>query len=342
MDMRFGLVGLGYHGQHAVLPSFDEPAAAGVKLTAVCDVCPANLDYVTLPVEKYLSAQEMIAKAPIDAVYVAVGCDQAKAIVLAVLAAGKAVICEKPLAETAAEARLIADEVQKSGALFAVNFETRYGQRMQLLKRWIDGGYLGKIQTVGFDKMWDCHKSFTETAPRRARLLSLIGGLDCGIHQLDQAQYLLGGSWKKVRAMGAWFDEDFIPPPHISIVGMLDNDLVVSLNASLAFTSNIEPREGLDNVVIAGTEGVAVVRKLTSAGTDSEAVLTSRTLCEKVTIPQGGHSSDIALLLTEFARVWRNGPETPHTFAGAEDGYQAQLATELAIQDALENAGRKF
>ena len=95
MDMRFGLVGLGYHGQHAVLPSFDEPTVQGAVLTAVCDVCPANLDYVTLPVEKYLSAQEMIAKAPIDAVYVAVGCDQAKAIVLAALAAGKAVICDR-------------------------------------------------------------------------------------------------------------------------------------------------------------------------------------------------------------------------------------------------------
>ena len=340
MDMRFGLVGLGYHGQHAVLPSFDEPTVQGVVLTAVCDVSQANLDWVTKPVEKYRSAMEMIAKAPIDAVYIAVGCDQSLPIVMAALEAGKAVICEKPLAAAAAEARLIADEVAKRGSLFAVNFETRYGQRMQLMKRWVDGGYLGKINSIHFDKMWDCHKSFSETAPRRARLLSLTGGLDCGIHQLDQARYLLGGSWTTVRAVGAWFGESFTPPPHISIVGLLDKEQAFSLNASLAFTSNIEPREGLDNLVIAGTEGVAVVRKLTSAGTDAEAILTSRTRCEKVVIPQGGHSSDIALLLTEFANVWRNGPETPHIFASAEDGYQAQLATELAIRDALENSGR--
>ena len=340
MDMRFGLVGLGYHGQHAVLPSFDEPTVQGVVLTAVCDVSQANLDWVSKPVEKYHSAMEMIAKAPVDAVYIAVGCDQSLPIVMAALEAGKAVICEKPLAATAAEARLIADEVAKRGSLFAVNFETRYGQRMQLMKRWVDSGYLGKINSIHFDKMWDCHKSFSETASRRARLLSLTGGLDCGIHQLDQARYLLGGSWTTVRAVGAWFGESFTPPPHISIVGLLDKELAFSLNASLAFTSNIEPREGLDNLVIAGTEGVAVVRKLTSAGTDAEAILTSRTRCEKVVIPQGGHSSDIALLLTEFANVWRNGPETPHIFASAEDGYQAQLATELAIRDALENSGR--
>ena len=340
MDMRFGLVGVGYHGQHAVLPSFDEPTVQGVVLTAVCDVSQANLDWVSKPVEKYHSAMEMIAKAPVDAVYIAVGCDQSLPIVMAALEAGKAVICEKPLAAAAAEARLIADEVAKRGSLFAVNFETRYGQRMQLMKRWVDSGYLGKINSIHFDKMWDCHKSFSETASRRARLLSLTGGLDCGIHQLDQARYLLGGSWTTVRAVGAWFGESFTPPPHISIVGLLDKELAFSLNASLAFTSNIEPREGLDNLVIAGTEGVAVVRKLTSAGTDAEATLTSRTRCEKVVIPQGGHSSDIALLLTEFANVWRNGPETPHIFASAEDGYQAQLATELAIRDALENSGR--
>ena len=340
MEMRFGLVGLGYHGMRGVLPAFDDPEARGVVLTAVCDVCQDNLDQVTKPVEKYLSAAEMIEKAPIDAVYVAVGCDRSFDVVMTALQAGKAVICEKPLAATAAEARMIADEAAKRGALFAVNFETRYGRRMQLMKSWVDSGCLGKIHSIHFDKMWDCHKSFSETAPRRARLLSLTGGLDCGIHQLDQARYLLGGRWTAVHAVGAWFGESFTPPPHISIVGMLDGELAFALNASLAFTSNIEPREGLDNLVIAGTEGVAVVRKLTSAGPESEAILTSRTRCEKVILPQGGHSSDIALLLTEFANVWRNGPDTPHIFASAEDGYQAQLATELAIRDALENAGR--
>lgn len=340
MKMRFGLVGLGYHGKHAVLPAFYEPAAQGVELTAVCDVNPASLDWVTKPVEKYLSAEEMIAKAPIDAVYIAVGCDLSLPIVMAALNAGKAVICEKPLASTAAEARFIADEVQKRGSLFAVNFETRYGECMKLMKRWISGGHLGEIHSIQFDTLWDCHKSFTETAARRARLLGLTGGLDCGIHQLDQARYLLGGNWTTVRAVGAWFGEDFTPPPHISIVGMLDKKIAYSLNASLAFTANIEPREGVFNMIVAGTEGVIVVRKLFSKGMDFECGLTSRTLCETVTLPHGGHSSDIALLLTDFVNVWKNGPETPHIFASAEDGYQAQLATEMAIRDALANAGR--
>ena len=340
MEMRFGLIGLGHHGKNGVLPAFDDPAASGAVLTAVCDVCQANLDYVTKPVAKYLSAEEMIANGPIDAVYVAVGCDRSFDIVMAALAAGKAVICEKPLAATAAEARLIADEVQKRGALFAVNFETRYGKRMEILKQWIEGGYFGKIHAIQFDNLWDCHKTFTPTAARRAHLLSLTGGLDCGIHELDQARYLLGGSWKKVRAMGAWFEEPFTPPPHICVVGMLDNDVMISLNASLAFTANIEPREFVDNLYLAGTEGVAIIQGLFSMG-ETTARLTSRTKCETVTIPAGGHSSDIALLLAEFVNVWQNGPETPHKFASAEDGYQAQLATELAIQDALENAGRK-
>ena len=339
MEMRFGLVGLGYHGLRGVLPAFDDPEAKGVVLTAVCDVCQDNLDQVTKPVEKYLSADEMIEKAPIDAVYVAVGCDRSFDVVMKALQAGKAVICEKPLAATAAEARLIADEVAKRGSLFAVNFETRYGQRIKLLKRWIDGGYLGNIHAIQFDNLWDCHKTFTPSAPRRARLLSLTGGLDCGIHELDQARYLLGGQWSKIRAMGAWCDEPFTPPPHISVVGLLDNDVMVNLNASLAFTANIEPREFIDNLYIAGSEGVIIVRGQFAVGA-TEAKLTSRTRCETVTIPAGGHSSDIALLLTDFVNVWQNGPDTPHLFASAEDGYQAQYATELAIQDARENSGR--
>ena len=336
MALRFGLVGLGFHGLHAVQSSFDEPTAVGVELTAVCDVSQERLDAVTRPVEKYLSAEEMIAKAPIDAVYVAVGRDFSYPIVMAALAAGKEVICEKPVANSVEEARAIADEVKRRNRIFAVNFESRYGTRMTLLKRWVDEGVFGKIEAIQFDNLWDCHKSFGPSAARRARLLSLSGGLDCGIHELDQARFLLGGNWKKVSAMGAWFGEPFAPPPHISLVGMLDNGCMIGLNSSLAFTANIEPSVYIDNLYLAGSEGVAVVKGAFSMG-DTVATLTSRTRCESVTLDPNGHSSDIALLLTEFAKVVAGGPGTPHRFADAEDGYQAQLAMELAIRDAQKN-----
>ena len=333
MALRFGLIGLGQHGRNAVLPAFYQPETVGVELTAVCDVSQQNLDAVDRPVEKYLSAAELIGQAPVDAVYVAVGCDCSFAIVMAALKAGKAVICEKPLAASVEEAQAIAREVERTGCLFAVNFETRYSNPVRILQRWISEDRFGKINAIHFDNMWDCHKSFSATAARRARLLALAGALDCGIHTFDQARYLLGGEWDSVNAVGAWFDEPCEPPPHISVVGTLTNGCMFSLNASLAFTANIEPRVILNNIYLAGTEGVAVIRSGADGG-ETVAELTSRTLCETVTLPLHGHTTDISLLLTEFAQVAANGPDTPHTFAGVEDGCQAQLAMELAIRDA--------
>ena len=336
MTLRFGLVGLGYHGKAAVIPSFYKNEAVGVEMTAVCDVNPDAVAAIDRPVEKYTSVDEMLAKAPIDAVYVAVGMEYHCQVAVAALKAGKHVICEKPMAQTLEQCRLMVDTAKANGRLLAINFETRYSQKIQLIKRWINEGRFGRIEAIHFDNLWDGHKSFGPVAERRARLLAVAGGLDCGVHELDQARFFLGGNWKMVHAVGAWFGESFNPPPHIGIIGLFDNGPMFTLNASLGFASQIEPRPMVSSVIVAGNEGVAVVRTELLAH-HCVAELSSRTLCEKVEFSTVGHASDIALLLAEFAKVVASGPDTPHLFATGEDGYQAQYAMELANREAQEN-----
>lgn len=329
MALRFGLVGLGYHGYGAVLPAFYLPETKGIELVAVCDGRQERLDLVDKPVEKYTSLEDMLASADIDAVYLAAGMDYHCQLAIAALKAGKHVLCEKPMGRNAEECRLMTETAKACGRLLAINFETRYSEKNAILRRWIAEGRLGDIGAIHFNNLWDCHKSFSASKDRRARLLSLAGALDCGIHKLDQARYLLGGNWKAVEAVGAWLGEPCTPPPHIGIIGTLDNGVMVTLNASLAFTANIEPRTFVDNLYIAGTEGVVIVNG-DLLGHSAEMELSSRTLSEKRTISENGHTSDIALILTEIAEYVANGMTGPHTFATGEDGYQAQLATDLA------------
>lgn len=66
-------------------------------------------------------------------------------VVLAALAAGKHVICEKPLANTLGEAREMVDAARQAGTINMVNFNYRRVPAVQFAKQLIDEGRIGKI-----------------------------------------------------------------------------------------------------------------------------------------------------------------------------------------------------
>ena len=66
-------------------------------------------------------------------------------LVLASIAAGKAVLCEKPIANTLAEARGMVEAAERRGVFFQIGFECRYSRLYTKVKDWIDAGLLGEI-----------------------------------------------------------------------------------------------------------------------------------------------------------------------------------------------------
>ena len=337
MGMRFGLVGLGFHGRGAVAPSFYHPDAASVELVAVCDRSAAAREALEQPVAaRYADHRDMLADGAVDALYVAAGMDQHHAIVMDAVAAGKHVVVEKPMATTLEQCREMTEAARAAGVVLAVNYETRYSEQNEVLRRWIAAGRFGRIEALHFANLWDGHKSFGPVKDRRARLMELAGALDCGIHKLDQAHFLAGGTWAKVDAVGAWMGEDFTPPTHIGIIGMLDVGVMVTLNASLSWAAHIEPRPMVNTLEIAGTEGVALCR----SSLDLQQLtlsLYSRSLDEEIELEASGHTSDIVLLLEDFAAAASGGAAASARLATGEDGYWAQFATEAANRKAIES-----
>lgn len=341
MALRFGLIGLGKHGRQAVAPAFHDPACTGGSLVAVCDRNPAATAAFGHPVENtYNDPGRMLAEAGLDAVYIAVGMDHHFDLVTAALTAGKHVIVEKPMAATAEQCRELTDLAQRLGLVLAVNFETRYSEQNAILRRWIVEGRFGTINALHFTNMWDGHKSYGPIRERRARLMELAGALDCGIHKLDQARFLVGGGWADIFARGAWMGEDFTPPTHIGIVGQLDNGVLVTLNASLSWAAHIEPRPMVNTLEIAGTEGVALCRSSQDFRT-MRMDLYSRTLTEIHDLKPTGHTSDIVLVVNEFAEVVAHGRTKTTILASGEDGYWAQYATEQANRQSVEGRIRR-
>ena len=108
--------------------------------------------------------------------------------------AGKHVFCEKPLARTAEEAKLMLNAVEKAGVKHMVAFNYRFVPAIQQARKLIEDGKLGKIyhwravylQEWGMDKVMP-------TSWRFQKDIAGSGALgDLGAHIIDLARFLVG------------------------------------------------------------------------------------------------------------------------------------------------------
>ena len=79
------------------------------------------------------------------------------------LEAGKAVLCEKPMANTLEDARTMVETAERLGVYFQVGFELRYSKLYTKIKDWIDRGLLGQVVST---HCLYCSSAYTKTAWR--------------------------------------------------------------------------------------------------------------------------------------------------------------------------------
>jgi predicted dehydrogenase len=91
---------------------------------------------------------ELVSLPEVDLVSVSAPPEMHHAMTMAAIAAGKHVLCEKPMALNAAEAREMATAAETAGVVNAINHEMRYGPVRRRIKELVDEGFLGKVQVV--------------------------------------------------------------------------------------------------------------------------------------------------------------------------------------------------
>ena len=115
-------------------------------------------------------------------------------IAAAAAAAGKAVICEKPLAVTYEQARSALSAVRRAGVLNAVGFNYRRLPAVSLMKRMVDEGAVGGIRLLRAS--WLSDEFADQKTPFDWRFDRSVGGstiADLGSHLIDMALWLAGG-----------------------------------------------------------------------------------------------------------------------------------------------------
>lgn len=163
-------------------------------------ICGRNEDNVRKAAQKYgweeydTSWERVVERKDIDLVDVSVPGNMHAPIAIAAANAGKMVLCEKPLANTLAEARQMYEAVQKNNVPNALCHNYRFAPAVQLAKQLIDEGRIGKIYHFRgtYLQDWIVDPNF----PLVWRLQKEVAGSgahgDLNAHLIDMARFLVG------------------------------------------------------------------------------------------------------------------------------------------------------
>lgn len=260
-NIRAAIIGLGWPGKEH-LKGYQE--CPGTEVVAVCDWDEPLLAQVGDEFgikRRYTDYREMIASPDIDAVSVAVPNYEHAPLTIDCLKAGKHVLCEKPPAMNAQEARAMADAARASHKTLMYAFVMRFYSQVRYLKSLVEAGELGDVYLgkAGYTRRRGIPRGKDNWFIDKKR----AGGgalIDIGVHALDCVWYLMGTP-KPVYVMGAAYHQfGYTVPKDITFdvddaaVGLIRfaNGATLFLEASWAWNL---PGEAVKK--IAGTKGGA-------------------------------------------------------------------------------------
>ena len=186
-----GVIGLGM-GQGHARGYQSHPHA---ELVALCDLDMGRLEAVAAELgvaQTYTDLDEMLTKADLDAVSVALPNKLHAPFTIKALRRGLHVLCEKPMARTLREAERMLAAAAKAGKNLMINFSYRFSDMSYALKEQVDLGVVGDIyfgRTV-----WHRRRGFPQFGSWFGDKEMAGGGplLDLGVHRLDLALWLMG------------------------------------------------------------------------------------------------------------------------------------------------------
>jgi predicted dehydrogenase len=182
-------------GYRAVNTVFGE-GLPPIRLAAIADANePLAVDAARrYGFERAVSSWEAVVDAPdIDAVSIVVGNALHRPIAEALIASGKHVLCEKPLAGSMADARALAEAEQTADVVTAVGYTYRRSPAIAAIRDHVQDGDLGELTL--FDGRYWCDYACDPRSPLSWRYLGGPGSGalgDVGAHVIDVGQFLCG------------------------------------------------------------------------------------------------------------------------------------------------------
>ena len=142
--MKVAVLGIGGMGNGVARQVIRQP---GVDEVIAVDINPDQLTGLSNVegIRTTTNLDEALADPAVKLALITASNDAHYPLAMAAFAAGKAVMCEKPIANTLAEAREMVETAERLGLFFQIGFELRYSRLYTKVKEWIDADLLGNV-----------------------------------------------------------------------------------------------------------------------------------------------------------------------------------------------------
>lgn len=160
-----------------------------VNVKGVFDVKPERQKFAEEQgIIAYSSKEELLADTEIDIVLVATTNEVHKELAIEAMAAGKHVICEKPVTLASQELEEIISASEKYNKVFTIDQNRRTNKDFVLMKNNVENDMIGDIYVI------ESRVEGSRGMPKGWRTIKELGGgmmLDWGVHLIDQLMYMV-------------------------------------------------------------------------------------------------------------------------------------------------------
>ncbi|MEM6506051.1 MAG: Gfo/Idh/MocA family oxidoreductase [Planctomycetota bacterium] len=176
---------------------------------------------------------------------------------------GLAALCEKPLAMDADEAQEIVDIMNKADLPLYVGFCYRFAGCAQTIRDLVQDGAIGQVRSLRLIYNWDCHGKYEQDATGKwvkyqRRIDRMLEGgpmVDCGVHQIDLAQWWLQSPVVRYTGQGSWVDE-YEAPDHVFLHMDHDNGAHTMVEMSYSYGHTTKNKYNAFIYELIGTDGI--------------------------------------------------------------------------------------
>jgi predicted dehydrogenase len=193
--LGYAIVGLGYYSQNIIMPQFKNCQHS--KLVALVSGDPVKAKRVAAEygvpersIYDYKNFDSIKDNPDIDIVYVCLPVSMHAEYTIRAAAAGKHVMCEKPMAVSSAECEAMIAACKKAGKKLMIGYRCHFeAYNLEAVRR-ARSGEIGKL------RYFRSEHGFTAGNPNAWRLKKALSGggslMDIGIYALNAARYMTG------------------------------------------------------------------------------------------------------------------------------------------------------
>jgi len=260
---KIGVLGCGMIAELGHLPAL--ASADGLDLYAVYDVSfdRSVAMQKRFQIEHAYPTEEEFWESDVEAVVICTPAPLHKEHVLKAAKYGKHVLCEKPLATSTDEIRVMKSAMEDAGRMLFTGFTYRFSPSAIEIHRLVREGAIGEVRSLRLVYLWNLHGKWQwdkqgKMIPSPLRVGRMLEGgpmVDCGVHQIDLARWWLGSEVVWQRGIGVWA-EDFEAPDHVYL--HMGHECGAHTMVEMSFSYNAtstEPRSHFQYELI-GTDGV--------------------------------------------------------------------------------------